>query len=54
MDGSNTSNELVLRYDEPDGGRSVVLEDDGRVAYAYLLEKDTIVSDVWLYNVAEQ
>jgi hypothetical protein len=29
----------------------VVLEDDGEVAYAYLLEGENIVSDVWLYNV---
>jgi len=29
---------------------SVVIEDDGKVAYAYLLNKDEIVSDVWLYN----
>jgi hypothetical protein len=30
-----------------------VLEDDGRVAYAYLLENEEIVGDVWLYNVHE-
>jgi hypothetical protein len=29
-----------------------VIEDDGRVAYAYLLEREKIVTDVWLYNVA--
>ena len=29
---------------------SVKIEDDGRVAYAYLLEDTTIVGDVWLYN----
>jgi hypothetical protein len=27
-----------------------VFDDDGRVAYAYLLKQDEIVSDVWLYN----
>ena len=31
-------------------GYSAVFEDDGRVAYAYLLFEDKIVSDVWLYN----
>jgi hypothetical protein len=31
---------------------SVVFEDDGRVAYAYLLHADKIVADVWLYNCA--
>jgi hypothetical protein len=30
-----------------------VLEDDGRVAYAYLLKDRKIVADVWLYNVGE-
>ena len=29
---------------------AVAVEDDGRVAYAYLLEGERIVSDVWLYN----
>jgi len=29
---------------------SVVIEDDGRVAYAYLLENTAIIGQVWLYN----
>ncbi|SHH75633.1 hypothetical protein SAMN04488109_5171 [Chryseolinea serpens] len=29
---------------------SVVVEDDHRVCYAYLLQDDKIVGDVWLYN----
>jgi len=34
-----------------DSGYSVVFDDDGRVAYAYLLnQSDVIVGDVWLYN----
>ena len=32
---------------------SVIIEDDDRVAYAYLFRSNTIVSDVWLYNVRE-
>jgi hypothetical protein len=28
----------------------VVVEDDERVAYAYVLDEDEIVGDVWLYN----
>lgn len=32
---------------------SVVIEDDDKVCYAYLLEGDQIVSDVWLYNSIE-
>jgi hypothetical protein len=31
---------------------SVVIEDNGKVAYAYLLETDKIMGDVWLYNQA--
>lgn len=42
---------LILRIDDPGTGGSVVLDDDGRVAYAYLRDGDKIVSDVWLYNV---
>ncbi|MBC8045942.1 MAG: hypothetical protein H7Y00_04055 [Fimbriimonadaceae bacterium] len=32
---------------------SIIIEDDGRVAYAYLLKNGDIVSDVWLYNQLE-
>ena len=39
------------KFINQDSGYSVVFEDNGRVAYAYLLdENDAIVSDVWLYN----
>lgn len=31
---------------------SVLAEDDGKVAYAYLLHDKNIVSDLWLYNQA--
>lgn len=32
---------------------SVVIEDDGRVCYAYLMEHNNIIGDVWLYNSAQ-
>lgn len=32
---------------------AVVIEDDGRVAYAYLRANEIIVGDVWLYNQAK-
>ena len=32
------------------GEWTVVVEDDDRVAYAYLLHEGRIVGDVWLYN----
>lgn len=36
-----------------DQGLSLIIEDDDKVAYAYLLRNDSISSDVWLYNVIE-
>lgn len=42
------------KFVDPSSGYSVVFDDDGRVAYAYLLNSDgTIVADVWLYNRCE-
>lgn len=32
---------------------SIVIDDDDKVCYAYLYEKDQIVGDVWLYNHIE-
>lgn len=29
---------------------SLMIKDDGRVAYAYLYEDEDIIGDVWLYN----
>jgi hypothetical protein len=42
-----------MQVNAPEGDLSVVLEDDGRVAYAYLLEGGTVVGDVWLYNILD-
>ena len=41
---------MLLKQANSDTGYSAVFEDDGRVAYAYLLHENRIVSDVWLYN----
>jgi hypothetical protein len=38
---------------EFDDTYSVLIEDDGRVAYAYLLEYGDVIGDVWLYNQDE-
>lgn len=38
---------------EVDDAYSVLIEDDGRVAYAYLLEFGDVIGDVWLYNQEE-
>lgn len=40
--------QFVCEFDE---NYTVMVEDDGRVAYAYLLEYGDIIGDVWLYNV---
>jgi hypothetical protein len=51
--GALTTNDgFLARFEDPMSGRAVILEDDNRVAYAYLMMGETIVSDVWLYNVA--
>jgi len=42
--------DLFFEYCCPDGKYTIVVEDDGRVAYAFLYEEDEIVGDVWLYN----
>ena len=45
-------------FDDEDSAYSVVVEDDDRVAYAYIYDREAggdsppIVADVWLYNVA--
>ena len=35
---------------DPDSTYSLLFEDDGKVAYAYLRDGMRIVSDVWIYN----
>ena len=42
-----------INRESSDGRYTLVIEDDGRVAYAYLQEGNGIVSDVWLYNRCE-
>lgn len=43
----------VYVYTSEEFGYSVVIEDDNRVAYAYLMRDKKIVGDVWLYNRGE-
>lgn len=38
---------ILLSFDSPDRHWRVVIEDDHRVAYAYLLEDGKIVGDVY-------
>lgn len=44
---------FTLNYKLVDCPFSVVIEDDGRVAYGYLLHNGEIIGDVWLYNCIE-
>lgn len=42
---------FTVRFVSPFDESAVIVEDDGRVAYAYMFGKDgTICGDVWLYN----
>lgn len=39
------------KFTDTESGYSVVFDDDGKVAYAYMLDQgDDIIADVWLYN----
>ncbi|WP_170326038.1 hypothetical protein [Ruegeria arenilitoris] len=41
----------VLRYTSPDGQQSLILDDDGKTGYAYLLDEGgKVTADCWLYN----
>ena len=44
---------LFAAFEEPCWALVVFIEDDGRVAYAYLSHEGEIVGDVWLYNRVE-
>jgi hypothetical protein len=41
---------FLYHYGSEDSPFSVVIDDDDRVAYAYLLKDGKICGDVWLYN----
>ena len=38
---------------DPDSNYSVLFEDDGKVAYAYLRDGTRIVGEVWVYNCGD-
>lgn len=45
------SNGFTYKISSKDGKTALVIEDDGRVAYAYLVDAGgQICADVWLYN----
>lgn len=45
--------EFALWFEAEDSPFAVMVEADGRVIYAYLLEDRRIVADVWLGNIDE-
>ena len=46
--------ESGFKFSDEQSGCSVIIDDDGRVAYAYFLDPDGVITgDVWLYNRCE-
>ncbi len=52
-DSKTSHNQLLVENHDEGSDYSAVFEDDGKVAYAYLLKGADIVADVWLYNHGE-
>lgn len=51
MKNVNEGETLMGKFSSPSGRRAILVEDDGKVCYAYMLdEDDKICGDVWLYN----
>lgn len=53
MNTKAPSDGWVSSFEEPSGAFRLIVEDDGSVCYAYLLEGEEIIGDVWLYNVGD-
>src|SRR5262249_20942506 len=43
---------FIRKFESKDHNFTLVIDDDDRVAYAYLLDEGKIIADVWLYNRA--
>jgi hypothetical protein len=43
----------TFQFDNAALGYSVIIDDDDRVAYAYLTHDGSVVGDVWLYNCGQ-
>lgn len=41
---------FLTEFCDPVSGLRLVIEDDGRVCYGYLISSEGIIGDVWLYN----
>jgi hypothetical protein len=40
----------ITKFKHQDADLSLVFDDDGRFAYAYLLKGTDLIADVWLYK----
>ena len=43
---------ILWEYPHHETSSKLVLDDDGKAAYAYLVKGNRVIGDVWLYNVA--
>jgi hypothetical protein len=50
---TNDMSTLLHEFTCDDGLHKCVVEDNGRVAYAYLIRDNKMIGDLWLYNQAE-
>ena len=50
MNYQNFNSEILVEAKSEDSDYIVVFDDNGRVAYGYLIKNSKIISDVWLYN----
>jgi hypothetical protein len=51
MKRANEGGAFIGTFSSPSGRTRIMLEDDGRVCYAYMIDENgQICSDVWLYN----
>jgi hypothetical protein len=50
---NNNMSTLLHQFTCDDGLHRCVVEDNGRVAYAYLIRENKMIGDLWLYNQAE-
>lgn len=41
---------FLTEFSDDMSGLRLIIEDDGRVCYGYLMSPDGIIGDVWLYN----
>jgi len=44
-------NDVMLDFASPCGMFKLTFDDDGKVAYAYLKQGQTILGDIWVYNL---